>query len=407
MSKKRKSGQFIEEFRRILTSEEENAGWPEELIWARAFLAGGDAPPPGAMDQEVVSALISELIERQDNDRLTVLASSPHNKVAKAARTALHRLRSHKVEVKAPRAAPRQRGSGVAHGRSSMPESMATFYEPDWRRHVFLLDPDVRGSVNVFWARVSARAGLTDLELLRSLTRKELREMTDRFKDAVQLVPIQRAEAHWLIAASADLCRQSGHTLPGGHATMTTMVGASPSGDHPAQALEPAGDAEREELLELYEGEELRSWVPDQMLMQRMVMRLQEVTTSQLVLDEQQRRARITDIVDSTLGEIFDETGLAAGRQVMLDTAHLAASLGQARRASLFRTASDLFLLPPERAVVNPFVRHYLERLLRMDVLLAGANQAPPEALAPLDEDADSPDEKRSPGGIILPGGSD
>ncbi len=406
MSKKRKSGQFIEEFRRILNSEEENAGWPDELLWARAFLAGDDAPPPESMDQEVVSALIAELLDRQDNDRLSALASSPHKKVAKAARTALHRLRSRKVEVKAPKAAPRQRGSGVAHGSSNRPESMATFYEPDWRRHVFLLDPDVRGSVNVFWARVSARAGLTDLELLRSLTRKELREMTGRFKDAVQLVPVPRDEAHWLIAAAADQCRKTGHTLPGGHATMTTMVGATPSGDHPAMATEPPADPDRDDLLALYEAEELRSWVPDQMLMQRMVMRLQEVSTSQIVLDEQQRRARITDIVDGTLAEIFDEPGLAAGRQVMLDTAHLVSSQGNAQRAGLFRAAADLFLLPPERAVVNPFVRQYLERLLRMDVLLAGANPGP-EAEAPPEEVGGSPEEKRSPGGLILPGGKE
>ena len=404
MSTKRKKGHFIEEFRRVLTSSEEGENWPPDLTWARAFLAGEDSPPPKSMDQEVVSALIEELLDRQDNDRLTALAASHHKKVAKAARTALHRLRSRKVDVKLPVGSSRPRGSGVDQGRSNLPDSMATFYEPDWRRHVFLLDPDVGGAINVYWARVSARLGMTDLELLRSLTRKELRAMMARFREAVELVPIQRNEAHWLISAAADLCRRRGRTLPSGYATMTTMVGGTPSGGHPAEALEPTPGAGYEALVELYEGEELRSWVPDQPLMQRLVMRLQEVSTSQLVLDEQQRRSRITGVVDSTLAEIFDEDGCLAGRQVMLDSAHLLMSQGNTGRAGLFRAAAEVFTLPPERAVVHPFARQYLERLLRMDALLAGPMEPPQEAP---EEAGAGDDEPRSPGGIILPGGSD
>ena len=406
MSTKRKKGQFIEEFRRVLNSEEEGANWPPDLTWARAFLAGEQAAPPKSMDQEVVTALIEELLHRQDNDRLTALAAAPDKKVAKAARTALHRLRSRKVDVKLPAAAPRQRGSGVDQGRSSLPDSMATFYEPDWRRHVFLLDPEVGGAINVFWARVSAQHGMTDLELLRSMTRKELRAMMGRFKEAVELVPIQRNEAHWLISAAADKCRQTGHTLPSGHATMTTMVGGTPSGGHPAEELEPLPGAGYEQMLELYEGEELRSWVPDQNLMQRLGMHLQEVMTSRLVLDQQQRRSRLTNIVDDTLSEIFDEAGCAAGRQVMLDTAHLLMSKEKQERAGLFRAAAEVFLLPPHRAVVHPFVRQYLERLLRMDALLAGP-VAPTDSAGAVAEEPEDDNEQRSSGGIILPGGRD
>jgi len=360
------------------------------------------------MDQEVLVGLVDELVARNDNDRLAALAQVKHKAAAKAARTALHQLRSRKVKVEVPGAGPRQRGSGAETGRSNLPSSMATLYEPDWRRHVFMIDDAVGGSVNVYWGRISARVGLADLELLKSMTRKELRALLSRFREVVELVQVPRAEAYWLIADAADRCRATGHTLPSGYAAMTTMAGGAPGGGHPAEGKAPHPEADHEQLTALYEGEELRSWVPDQAFMQRMVMRLQEVSTSRLVLDEGQRRSRIMAVVDSAIEELFDEQGLAAGRRVMLDTAHLLFCKGDEERGSLFRAAADVFSLSPERAVVHPLVRGFLERLLNMDALLASMDEAPaPEAGEEPPEAAPAgAQENVSEGGIILPGGA-
>ena len=407
MSNKRPSRQVTQEIRRVLTSESEGSNWPTDLTWAHGFLGGVDAPPPESMDQEVLIGLIDELLHRQDNDRLSTLARAPHKGIAKAARTAIHRLRSRKVDMAVPGAEPRKRGSGNSPGCSTLPDSMATPYEPDWRRHVFLLDPGVSGSINVYWGRISAYKGLVELELLKSMTRKELRGMMGRFKEVVDLVSIPRSEAHWFIADAADRCRATGHTLPSGFAAMTTQVGGAPSGDHPALTRPPHPEADHQALMELYKGEELRGWVPDQALMQRMVMRLQEVTTSRLVLDEQQRRSRIANVIDSNLEEVFDDQGCAAGRQVMLDTAQLLHCKGDDERGSLFRAAAELFSLPPERAVVHPFVRHYLERLLHMDALLAGpeaAEAAQREAMSKQEQEQEQEKGEAGSSGIILTG---
>ncbi len=99
MSKKGRAEEELSRLRERLRASPPPDDLPYDLRWARRVLAGEEAAPPEVVRDDVVAALIDELVERLQSDVLTRLAASGHRTVSKAARTGLHRLRSQKVAV--------------------------------------------------------------------------------------------------------------------------------------------------------------------------------------------------------------------------------------------------------------------------------------------------------------------
>jgi hypothetical protein len=128
------------------------------------------------------------------------------------------------------------------------------------------------------------------------------------------------------------------------------------------------------------------------------MLQLQEVSVSQLMIDDQQRQAQLVGVLDRALEEYFTDDNRDAAGQLLMDTAHLLACQRREQDAGLTRAAADVFQLPTERLLVHPFARRFLERLIQM-----ASPQQPAEG--PAEEPQE--EERRTEGGLILPTGID
>lgn len=388
MSKKRPPPRYVAEIRRALTSDADRSDWPEDLAWARAALGGDVTRPPVTVEPEVVVALIEELLSRDEVALITRLTEVDNKTVYKPARAAVHRLRTRKVDVSVPSAAPR-RGSGQELDRR--PRSLITAHDAQWEREVGLVDETPRG-ISLVLAHVSARHGLLDSHQIGSLTRKSYREIYKRLESATTVVDVEDSVARWYIEDAVVRCSEAGRGLPRGFARISQQLGAAPGGPHPALSLDPA-EVSNTRLLELYQEPELQHWFPDQLFLRQLEQRLQEVLGSKLLIDEQQRRIHLASVLDRALEEFYTAERRRSARQLLLDTAHVAALQDRGPTAGAMRAAAELYQLPAAEVVEHPFCRYLLERLINMPQL----EQSMAEASAP-----PPPDDKQG-GGIIIP----
>lgn len=414
MSKKAKESRHIEEIRRLLAQEERGDEWPADLQWAWGALRDSSDTPPGApageppdvIEPEVGAALIAELIDRRNTDALTRLARARDKRVSKAARTALHRLRSLKVEVEVPRGDDRPAQSGTGQVQVQAAVSLASVYMGEWERELLLVEEAAGGGHVVIWAHVSAHHGLASLERLgASVPRRELRDMHRRLSDATLVYELPFSHVRWLLDDAIKLAKASGRSLPRGYTKAMTGIGPSPGGPHPAMAA-PVADASVAELLALYDMEELRSWSLSREAMHRVVMRLNEVVTSRLMVDDQQRVAQIRATLDREAVRMVTPEWCAAARRVLLDTAHLALMAGNIEGAARLRAAANLMDEPPERLKGHPFVARFVARNFKLpEQMLRAADGRgdEPDAAAETDQ-GEAVGEAVSPGGLIIPG---
>jgi len=392
---KRPPQRDIERLRGLITADDPRDAddTSADIHWARQTLDGGEHPPPGdALRPEVAYALVEELIQRQTPQAAQMLgrlARSTHRDVAKAARTGLHRLRSHKVEVEVPVKSQGEQHEGTGTNTQQALPGMATIYDSRWERLVWLADDAPRG-VRVFQGRLSATFGLLELNAT-STTRKEYRTRTRQILDELggEMVPPQ--DARWLVHDAAQRCSARGRSLPRGYALTSQRIGAATGGDHPALRLELLPGAD---LIPLYDLPELKYWYPDGDFLRRLAHQLEEAGTSQIVLSDAQRAQRRADIVDRSVEEFFDAVRCQTCRLLLLDTAHLFMVKEETReRARLLRTAADQLLGTPREVALRPFPRHLVERIV----------QRPADAHDHPHEHPHDPDSSHQGGGLILP----
>ena len=389
MSKKRPTPKFVAQMRQALTATDRE-DWPADLAWARGVLAGEVIEPPADLEPEVIIALLDELAEREAYAVIADLASLESKTARKPARAAVHRLRTKGLDVK-PSPPVGRASAGTGKPLTLALESFVTTYDPSWEREIGLVDDS--GGLNLVLAHTSATQGLLDVHLMPSLGRKQYREVVKKLRSATTMVMVDHREARWFLDDAVRRCKEAGRALPRGFARVSQELGPAPGGEHPSLALEPA-DAGHQELMALYGEPELRGWFPERPFLSRMELKLGEVFTSKLMIDENQRRIQATSAMDGLLEEYFDDAHRAGARQLMLDSAHAATCTDRSEVAGLLRAAADLFEEKTERLVANPFVRFFLERLVQ-----EAMEQQMPGGEEPEDDDGG----ERSEGGIIIP----
>jgi hypothetical protein len=364
-----------------------------------AVVAGEEADPPGdALRPEVAYALVEELVERRADAQLSRLAQSKHKTVCKAARTGLHRLRSHKVEVDVPPSAEEaHEGTGLAAQQAL--RSMVTVYDSRWERLVWLGDEAPSG-VRVFQARISALHGLLDLQS-GTTTRKELRAKTRQILDDLGGELVDGDYARWFIHEAARRCKHSGRSQPRGYVVASQALGPDPGGPHPALEITP-GPSEPEQLLPLYDLPELRFWHPDREFLHGLALRMDEASTSRLVLTDVQQRQRLADIMERSVGDFFTEPRCQACRGLLLDTAFILSQRGAVETAVALRSAAEIFAASPEQVSINAFARYLVERVVRR-VIEAHDHDHDHDHGHAHDHDHDDDSETSSEGGLILP----
>jgi hypothetical protein len=382
MSKKSPPQRDIDRIRGMLESDQ----GPDsaDLAWAREVLEGKPVSPPGeALRPEVAYALVEVLVARKDADSLGILAQSDHRTVSKAARTALHRLRSQRVEVEVPAQPTGPSGTGQPI-QQELP-SLVTIYDSRWERLIWI-GQEAPSGVQVFHARVSASSGLVDFRS-GSTSRKEYRSKSKDIREKLGGELIETDLAIWFLQQAAQRCHQVQRALPDTYAKASQLLESAQERAHPALSVEPS----REVDLAIFELQELRYWLPKSSDLRRLQLQLDEVATSRLMINEQQRLDQVSNILTRFLEEYFTTQRRESCRQILLDTVHLLEIKGDRDRAADLRAAADLFELPVEQLLAHPLPRRFVERVVNPDWI--GANEEPPDGT-------------KTPGesGLIIPG---
>ncbi|MCC6749451.1 MAG: hypothetical protein IT371_17435 [Deltaproteobacteria bacterium] len=349
------------------------SAWPADLAWAHEVTRGELAAPPTEVDEEVVQALLAELLVRERTEHLAWLAGLPHRGVAKAARTALHRLRSQKVAVEVPVPAEAALPSAPAPSEGEALAGMVSMYDGHGQRLVWLAEPGRKGLL-LHWARASARTGLLEFTTGR-VNRRTLRQDLQALQKQVSAVPVTADEARWFIHDAARRCEALGRGLPSTFLRASSLLGPAPRTPHPALTL-PATQVSEEKLLALFELRELRAWVPESEPLRRLMLKLQELATSRLVISDEVRAEQVRALVDQAVADYFTVERCAAARTVLLDTAHLLAAQGRSEEALAARGAAELFVHPGPEVGASAFARKHVERVLPPDLHVGSSPRA-------------------------------
>jgi hypothetical protein len=357
----RPSANDIAKIRAQIVSSSLDAELPYDLRWAVRALQGVQAPPPEVLGPELVTALTEELVARRAVELLDRLARTPHKAVAKAARTGLHRLRSQKMEVEIPAPPPEQHGGTGQITAGQSLQGVVSMYDARLQRVVWMTHEAPRG-ILLHQARISAEHGLLDFEAF-STTRRKFKQLYAKIGERMTVAKVDPQIARWLIEDASRRGQEAKRGIPDGYARASQMLGPAPQADHPALAIAPA--AAGEELgPRLFGMRELAAWLPDQDFVRSVALRLEEVATSRIVIDDRQRQSQLASALDRAVGEYHTAERCRTARRLLLDTTHLLASVGRLEDAALVRAAADIYAQPPEKVAADPLPRLFLERVL-------------------------------------------
>jgi hypothetical protein len=339
---------------------------------ARAFVEEDAALLPTALSAEEGQQLVDVLLARGDAARLVRLGEGAGvaKPLAKAARRALHVLRTRGVSTPAP--APRTFQMRGPYAEEEAVPSLATTYDQLGERRVLFaqLGPD-RSTIEVHSATLSETHGLIGYELTEA-TRKQWRGLVADAPETQLVWELPSAYARWLIEEAYLQTVAMGRAVPERFAEARLLLPPTERpAEHPALAAAPPYDElpadARARSLALFELPPLGAWLPPEELSRKLELALSEIATSQLVVDPAGRMAQAAGAIERLIAETYggeagrgererlaqrlDETALLFAR------AHLEAARLMTTLARRLRALSDGVLLAEE-----PFLRALVER---------------------------------------------
>jgi hypothetical protein len=363
---------------------------------ARALAsAPAEADPAAVADlpEPLALAVLEAAIRARAYALAEALSDSPVKSVAKAAKKALYRLRSLGFAIPEKKAEPPQPAPSPAPVEET-PASLVSAITGTGERALLLARP-LRGRVEVLQMVLSDEHGVVELrasELSRGTHRKVLRDATRPGAPASMEIPMEEAKALLAEAAAANL---KSHTpFPEGLDAALRHLGVTPA-QHPPDVPAPEdGDAALATRgAALHEEPEIASWLPPAEEIHKLALKADEVATSSLYVDENQRAQQLSRTIHMLAEAFFTPAmkrlygrrlwrmGELYGRIGRPGTAQLAKA--EARR--LYHSAPGLF---------SPFAIRLFEKVL-------GLAAPPPKSTAAPGRQKDT--ERRSPGGLILP----
>ncbi len=369
---------------RAMTKSPENAVPPavEALLASADSIAG--SPP------DLAAEAVGVALARGRHDLLWKLAEHPDRPIAKAARRALHLLRSRGVDV-GEKPAPPPIVTGVAPPAAE---------EPCWSTLVASSHRAMWIPVNsplglaLWYVVVSDETGVVHVES-GEVSRNQLRRLaasgfgTDA---GLETIEIPRARAAALVAeaiarggapemlfAAGELARELGTGDPALLAPPAAR--AAPADDDPVNLRASA---------ELFDDPLVSLFPPDPVL-RALEMKLAEAGESQLVMNERQQSERVGRVVDAAVEDFFTPARRAAIARRLFELCDHWSAAGKPRPAAIAAAAAR-HLAGTGPILENPFARRMFARL----VVKAGPESPQPEL--------EATPERLSPGGLVLPG---
>jgi hypothetical protein len=379
---------------------------------ARALVGNPGAASPAAVEPlpEALAAAVLEAAVLEGQPALPeALSSSSVKPLAKAAKKALYRLRSRGVAVPE---APRPAAPEAPRPTPSAPEALSGLVSAitSQGERGLVLARVLRGSagVEMVQAQLSDVRGVVALQL-GDKSRANWRKLVKEGLAHGGIVELPAAEAAALLAEAAGANLRSRTPFPSGLDVALRHFGVQPQVE--PTVLPPPEPEDVRRALEgdvLHATPEMASWLPPEVEMRRLVQKVDEVVNSPLALSEVQRQEQLQQAVHSVVREYFTPELRQRYALRLWRMGDYFERSGRPREAEIARGEARRFF----HGELEPYSR-FAERLFDKVLALvaasgmqrAGGPQAPaaaPSGSSPAPEAAPA-QERRSPGGLILP----
>ena len=367
---------------------------------ARAVLSGaGDA---ASLPQDLALATLEAAVLDRKPTAAERLSGEARKNVAKAARRALYRLRSAGVEV----AEPEPTGATSPVAPEPVPEALPAFITlPDGTgQRALLVAQPRRGAIELVEAMVSDELGILSLvhsELARGAWRALLRG--DELKP---FLPLTLTQATELLSQAAHHNLDSRTPFPPEAEVVLGRLGVRPaSEDLPPLPAPEDGDAVLAvESARLHGERELAAWLPPEVELRRLALKVDELRTSPLALTPEQQTQALRERIRAQVEAFFTEPRRRLYARRLWAVAEGLEWRGAVEPARMARaTARRLFHSTPE--TLPAFAEALFTKVLALMSRRPGAEgEAAPVAAASAEPATTTPTgERRSPGGLILP----
>ncbi|NTX36286.1 hypothetical protein HUA74_13755 [Myxococcus sp. CA051A] len=370
----------------------------------------GTATPASveALPEPLAAALLEAAVLNGQVALPEALSASAVKPLAKLAKKALYRLRSRGVAIaEPPRTAPPE-----APRPSPSPEALPALASTVTGRgeRALVMGRVLRaGGIEMVQALISDEEGVLQLQLQeasRSIWRRILKDGLEQGGT----VELPQHEAAALLAEAAGLNLRAHTPFPEGLDVALRHFGVQPQLE--PTTLPPPEPEDVRHALDgdlLHETPELAAWLPPESITRRLLAKLDEVVVSPLALSDVQRQDQLQGAVRTVTQEYFTPDMSRRYALRLWRMADFFERTGRKREAEVARgEARRLF-----HGATQPFSRfaeHLFEKVVGL-VAAAGAREeaaarragGAPGASAPSPAEAAPTQERRSPGGLILP----
>lgn len=313
-------------------------------------IAGGIA----ALPEMLSLALVHAAGRASRPDVLHELATAPGRTLAKEAKRELQKLKQRGVQVQE---IPPQ-GEPVLKPlpESEAPDSYASSIDAYGERAVWWTRP-ARQGVEVVQVVLSDVKGILAADAL-SLSRRSWREFVKRLprQTVVTTAEVPRDHARQLIADAEAAGARNGFSPPPSYAEALRVLGPAPETPPPSPGLSIALEDEQAHQLAgpaLFDDPLFMAWIPEEDEIRHFALRVDEIGTSQLYLDQRQKQQAFEQAATDAASAYFTPQRRALYAKRLLEMAHILAS---EKRLDAARTALAVSR-SLEKEGVAPFCR--------------------------------------------------
>ncbi|MBI5549274.1 MAG: hypothetical protein HY901_35765 [Deltaproteobacteria bacterium] len=346
----------------------------------------------GQLPDQLAQAVVEAAVQIEHAAFLKAVAEQGAKGAASAARRGLSILRSKGIEIELA-----QSGQPVFKAEASHPDDLACFISTcDTNGDRALWVPRaIRGGLQLVTALISDVRGVEHV-VTDEVSRKSFKRLREELLEragphGITLIEIPPARARGYLAKARALT-PNGLSIDQ-EAQLSSLLGDPKDATSPAYA-EPPLPAEQEarrlaEGGQLFEEREVKPWIPDADAVRSLALKLDEISTSALYVDEVQRREQVAVEVDRAVVGYFDATRRSRYSQRLFELMEAFRAQKRGDAAERAGAAARALAGTQIASTAIPFCRQMFEKLL---LALRPGSGAPAPAPAPTAQ------------GLIVPG---
>ncbi len=369
----------------IPTEQQAEVAAMRDFLSQPADLSAGEALASSSL--EGLLSLVATLTDRQDGSRLAILkAAGLPKKARKAAGKAVHKLKTRGIACELPTG----RVATIGYQTDVLPSFISVPLASG--EELLLLSGRPYGQAVTCYA-VADENGFEELVSIEEPSRTRIKRLIDRISDPrgsdldIYFVEADPAYVRSKIQAAMTRHRAANKPLPEEWPQLQALIeqGDTHDGEHPARTLIGTVDASlvarSGELLGRvqhhgdhthYIGGKCDRPVMEDDWQKAASQRLENAMESPVVVDDVQRRERVTDEVDRLADEVFDEAMRQKCAARLTDTAFTLFKRGDAECAAMSLATADALLDATQKTLDIPWCRDSIHGIIDIDMLLAG-----------------------------------